>query len=428
MSALDPSLDDFDVYDTFKLESERHDLELAYYYNPLESLRLVSGTSIRTDKVIADHVFDPNTDNSLMLYRFFTHGEYSLTSDWLINAGFMIEDNDISGTDLAPRLAIIHHLNEQHTFRLSASKATRTPTIFAENGYVALQQQITQQGGQPLNNPPIETALGGDVLVDPLIYTSGDLNSEEITSYELGWMAQLLDKKLIIDIKLFLDETENLISEVDYIGDVPTENIDDLDAFILLVFGDTFFNQDGAIDYTNAAGTETQGIEISSDYQIADDWRLYAYYAYIEITAKISNTDISTLNQSSIVGRLEESIPKQSFGAILMKQWANNLNTSLSFYYVADMDWLDRTSNRTDPSQSFRDRSAEEYTRIDFILRKSHFVGKNQVDYSFIVQNIGGSHFDYTRSNYTDPTQQTVDTPGSEQDPRGYFELAIKFN
>jgi len=53
------NIDDFDVIQRFALESERHDLELAYYYNPLDSLRLVSGASVRTDKVIADTFFYP---------------------------------------------------------------------------------------------------------------------------------------------------------------------------------------------------------------------------------------------------------------------------------------------------------------------------------------------------------------------------------
>ena len=414
------NIDDFDIFDTFELESERHDLEVSYYYNPMDSLRLVSGGSVRSDKVIADNVFHPNTDNSLMLYRLFTHGEYALTDDILINAGFMVEENDISGTDVAPRLAFIYHLNNQHSFRLSASKATRTPTIFDENGYIAVQQQLTQDGGQPLDNPLLEGVLGGDVIVDADIYASGNVDSEEITSFELGWMAQLLDNRLIIDIKLFSDETDRLIETVNFIGDVPTENIDDL------------FGQDnsrtGAADFSNSAGTETHGLEFSSDYNISDDWRLYTFFAYVELKAKITNNSIDPINHTGIIGRLEETTPRRSFGGMLIKQWKNDLDTSLSVYHVGDMDWLDRTHSRTNPALSYRDRSAEPYTKIDFVIRKTHKTVGGQVDFSLILQNLNGTHFDYTRTNYLEPTRQTVDVPGSEQDRRGYFELAFKFN
>ncbi len=421
------NIDDFDVYDTLDLQSERHDLEINYFYNPLDSLRLISGASMRADKVTANDVFNPKTKDTLLLYRFFTHGEYSLTDNWLLNAGFMLEKNDISGTDVSPRLALIHHLNKQHTFRVSASKATRTPTLFDENGYIALQQQLTQNGGQPLNNPLVEGLLGSDTLVDVEYYSSSNVNSEEIISYELGWIMQLIDNKLLIDIKLFSDETSNLITEIPYIADVPgagvpTENVGGL-------FGPGYSGI-GANDSTNSASSDSQGLEFYADYRITQDWRVYGYFSYIEINAKVTNANITdAVSQEAIYGRYEKSAPRRSYGAMIMKQWENNLNTSLAIYYVGEMDWLDRTSARTDPvNRAYRDRSAEAYTRIDFVLRKSYFFGKNKLDYSFILQNLGGTYYDYTRSNYTDPTFQTVDTPGSKQDARGYFELAFMFN
>jgi len=422
LAAIGPpftEIDDFIFEQIIELESERHDFEVSYYYDPFDSLRLVSGASIRSDKVINTNVFDPGTDNSLLLYRIFTHGEYSLTDDFLINAGVMVENNNITGTDIAPRLAFIYHLNNQHSFRLSASRATRTPTIFEENGFVAVQQQLTQNGGQTLINPPIEAALGGDVLNNTLYYSAGNINSEEITSLEFGWMAQLLDNKLTLDIKLFYDKTDNLINDISFVGDVPGENIGSLPGGAAFV---------GATDVANAAKTQSQGIELYSDYNISEDWRLYAYYAYIKLTADIINNNLNIGDQLGIVGRLEESTPRHSIGSMLMKQWPDNLNTSLSVYYVSDMDWLDRTRSRTDPTLSYRDRSAEAYTKVDLSIRKTHKTSDGQVDYSLIFQNIGSTHYDYTRTNYIDPAKQTIDLPGSQQDPRVYFEIAFSFN
>ncbi len=411
------TVDDFDIYSTINLESVRHDFEVDYYYSPLDSLRLVSGLSIRADKVIAESVFDPMTDNTLWLYRAFTHGEYRLTDDVIINAGLMIEDNEISGTDVAPRVAIIQHLNDQHSIRISYSSATRTPTIFDENGYIAIEHQLTENGGQPLTNPLLLTALNGDIINDTLYYTSGGVSSEEIKSVEFGWMSQLLDNTLILDFKLFNDRTRKLIAEVPYIGDVPTENVDDL-------FGPTYSGV-GANDIANSSRTKTRGFEFYSDYQITPDWRLYSFLSYIEIKAQNTNPNA----EASVVGRLEESVPRRSFGAMLMKRWPDKLNTSLAVYHVADMDWLDRTHNRSDPvNNAHEDRSAEDYTRVDFVLRKTVDMGKNELNYAFILQNITGTHFDYTRTSYTDLSFDTVNIPGSEQDPRGYFELAIKFN
>ncbi len=419
LSPLLSNIDDFGFTQVIDLKSERHDLEVSYYYDPSDALRLVSGGSVRSDKATSNNLLDPGTDNSLMLYRFFTHGEYSLTDDFLINAGFMLENNKISGTDIAPRLAFIYHLSDKHSFRLSASKATRTPTNFEENGYYALQQQLTQDNGQPLNNPLVEAALGGDVINDTFIYTNGGVNAEEITSFELGWMARLLDNKLTLDVKLFHDDTDRLIEELPFIGDVPTENVDNL-------FGPNN-PSNGATNIGNTSRTNTIGVEIYSDYNISADWRLYAFYSYIELTAKSTNTTLDPGEQAGVVGRLQESIPQNSMGAMLMKKWPNNLDTSLSVYYVDDMDWLDRTHSRTNSALAFNDRSAEAYTKFDFVIRKSHKTADGQVDYSLIFQNIGSSHFDYTRTNYTDSSQQNVNVPGSLQDPRAYFEMAFRF-
>lgn len=431
--ALFADIDDFDTYDTIALESDRHDLELTYHYTPLDSLRLVSGTSVRADRVRASNVFDPGVDNQLILYRAFTHGEYSFNDNWILNAGIMLENNDISGTDTAPRLALIHHFNEQHSFRISGSRATRTPTIFDEFGYLAIDQTLTQNNQQPLDNPPLEAALGGDSLVDVFIFSPGGLESERVSSIELGWMMTLLDNKLTLDIKLFQDRTYQLISEISQQADIPLENIDDLNTALGIpidpadpaYIADIVIGDPGAKYEDNAAKTKTHGLEFYTDYQISQSIRLYTFFSYTEIDAEKSNANAS----DSIVGRLEESTPRRSYGAMLMKQWENNLNTSMAVYHVADMDWMDRTHNRETPvGNEHKDRSAEAYTRLDFVLRKLYTSGNSQLEYSFILQNVLGSHYDYTRTSYTDPTLETINVPGSEQDPRGYFELAFKFN
>ena len=430
-------IDSFDITDTIDLTSERHDLELSYYYQPLEALRLVSGTSVRLDKVGANNVFDKGTDSSLLLYRAFTHGEYSFNKNWQLNAGVMVENNEISATDVSPRLTLIHHLGDNHSFRLGASKATRTPTIYDEYGYVALEQTLTRNAGQPLAaNDPLRAILGGDQIIDVNVFSPGGVNAEEITSYEFGWMMNFINNKLIIDIKLYKDEISNLITAVDQLQDVPNENTDDLNAALGIPYipGTPGYNANAVLgnpgaEYAgNTTQTNTQGLEIYSDYQITTDWRVYAFFAYTEISALTTNNNLSEKDKRTTTGRLEVSAPKKSYGAMLMKSWGDNLNTSLSLYHVSDMDWLDRTSSRNALAIDYRDRSAEAYTRVDFVIRKTQNTRNGKIRYSFILQNLAGEYSDYTRSNYTDASMQTINVPGSIQDPRGYFELAFSFN
>jgi len=408
-------IDSFDIYNTLDLTSQRHDLEASYYFQPLTGLRMVAGASIRLDSVDADSVYDPDADNYLMLYRGYSHGEYSINNELQLNAGIMIEKNDLSGTDVAPRLAFIYHPNQQHSLRIGASKATRTPTMFDEIGLYALDQVLTVNDGDPLPaGHPVSTLLGGDRLIEVVFFSPGGVESEKITSLELGWMMNLLDNQLTLDFKLFRDKAEDLIFELYQETNIPNENFQLIDS-----------DEEGANYFDNSAQTITQGFEFYSDYQIQDDLRLYSFFSYTLIDAKKTNA----LAKDSIVGQLEESVPRRSFGAMLMKSWENNLNTSLAFYHVSDMDWLDRTSERDDPiTYSHVDRSAEEYTKLDFIIRKSSIVNKTEIDYSLIIQNIGNSYWDYTRTSYVRNDPTTAEIPGSLQDTRAYFEVALKFN
>ncbi|MFW2373731.1 MAG: TonB-dependent receptor plug domain-containing protein, partial [Gammaproteobacteria bacterium] len=176
----------FDPIDPFpdapiSILSERHDLELNYTQN-LNQLRLVSGLSARLDIVNAENVFISNDTQRHKLYRAFSHGEYRFNDSWLFNAGLMIENNDISGTDYAPRFTIIHHLNKTNSIRVGASRATRTPTLFDQNAYVRINQQLTQDGGDPLT-PPNLLPDGTDVLNLVDLISPFDIESEKIESF-----------------------------------------------------------------------------------------------------------------------------------------------------------------------------------------------------------------------------------------------------
>ena len=410
-------IDTFDVYNTVDLTSQRHDLEATYYFQPLTDLRMVTGASIRLDRVDADSVYDPDANNYLMLYRGYSHGEYSINDELQLNAGIMLEKNDLSGTDVAPRLAFIYQPSHQHSLRIGASKATRTPVMFDEIGFYTLDQTLTVNGGDPLPAAhPVNTLLGGDKLIEVLFFSPGGVESEKITSLEFGWMVNLLDNRLTLDFKLYRDKAEDLIFEFKQDSNIPTENIYNIPGFSQL---------EGAKYFDNAAQTITKGFEFYSDYQVQPDLRLYTFFSYTLIDAKNTNVLANDAN----VGQLEESIPRRSYGLMLMKSWENNLDTSLAVYHVSDMDWLDRTHNRINPLlTSHTDRSAEAYTKFDLVIRKSTLLHKAAINYSLIIQNIGSSYWDYTRTDYASADSTTANIPGSLQDTRAYFEVALKFN
>ena len=408
-------LDNIDQYTSrdVTIKSERHDLEFNYTLN-LKNFRLITGTSARLDVVSADNVFRDNNTLYHKLYRGFAHGEYRLHNDWLFNAGFMLENNDISNTDFSPRVSILHHINKNHTLRLGASKATRTPTLYDQNAYNVIQATLTENGGQALS-APLQALLGGtDVMTSVSLISNGNIKSEEIKSIELGYVARLLNNKLTLDIKLFKDNTDNLIGETGSGSEasVPEDNVG----------GE-------ADEVLNMFKTETEGTEIALDYKLPKDYRIYTHYTYINISAET----FEPRSNPNDIRRLTVSVPKKTFGLTLIKHWPEDLDASINFYQVSDMDWLDRTGS-TNPG-SPGDRSAQAYKKMDLKLSKQYNTGNEKLKLSLTLLNILEDFFDYNRTRYADntfssvaPHSNTLNSYGSIQDMRAYLEVSLEFN
>ncbi len=411
-------IDGFTLDSTLNIESERHDLEFNHRYST-DQFRLVSGLSARLDIVNANEVFDEDGTQQNWLYRAFSHGEYRHDQAWLFNAGLMIENNDISGTDLSPRIAIIRNLNENHTLRFSASQATRTPVLWEEHANYRLSTVLTQDGGNPLIQEAQDTYFGGtDVLTNQFVISSGDLESEEITSLEFGYIAQLLNNKLLVDVKLFKDHTDELIRLVDDVF-APDDNFD-----TSIYSGDPSAVAD---DFQNTYKTDLKGIEASIDYHHSKDLRIYAYYAYINIDAEAINPLANPADER----RFEVSAPTNSYGLMLIKHWPEHLSTSLNYFRISDMDWMDRTGSS---SFYYNDKSAQPYSKLDLKISKAYFYGQKKLNIALTLQNLLEDFYDYNKTRYTDASLTTVAPPsgissyGSLQDQRVYFEASLMFD
>ncbi|MCW8874761.1 MAG: TonB-dependent receptor [Gammaproteobacteria bacterium] len=394
------------------IRSERHDLELQHTRH-FDKLRLVSGLSARLDIVSAENVFVSDNAQHHRLYRAFTHGEYRFTPDLLLNAGLMVEDNDISGTDIAPRIALIHHLDARHSVRVGTSRATRTPTLFDQNAYVRTNQQLTQDGGQPLS--PVYTGLigGTDVLNLVQLISPTDMQSEQIRSVELGYIGRLLDNQLLLDVKLFRDKTDRLIFDTSRTTPLPApeDNFDGEAQWLL-----------------NSHRSRMQGLEIALDYKPSPRSRIYGYYAYIDIDAEMYDPR----GNVSDIRRLEISAPTHSYGLMLIRHFAGNVDLGISYFRVGEMDWLDRTGSSAEPHQ---DRSAQSYDKLDIKISKTRKFDSGRLQYALVLQNLLEDYYDYNKTRYTDATQtvvapssSSINANGSLQDRRVYLELSWMFN
>lgn len=293
--------------------AERNEVEAQHTRPVGRYARLVWGGGIRRDSIEAPGYLgtSPLTgysgDNPVLnndQYRLFANLEWHLTHKLLFNAGAMWEKTDIAGSALSPRLGLNYLIDSANSLRLTLSQARRTPTIneARSNFRVAVfdSNWIEIPSGVPKPTDFISTQWIGNP----------DLKSETITSYELGYMLNLPQRGLNLDIKLFLERLDNLI------------NVDENKVFLQ----NDYYDQQYEV-FENAGSATTRGIETAIDYR---PWRL----TRLRVSHSLLHLHSDFPNLPPDSG--DETAPKQIFSAFLMQRFPAGISGSLMYYLVSD--------------------------------------------------------------------------------------------
>ncbi|MGD8784987.1 MAG: TonB-dependent receptor [Thioalkalispiraceae bacterium] len=306
--------------------SERYDLEFQQVLSPFDGTRVVWGASYRLDKVLNPLYLGTQEALEKRTRRLFGHAEHRLTPQLSLNAGLMLEDNDITGTEFSPRVAFNYDIGQNDTLRVSYSRATRTPTLFEEypNTFIT--------------NP----------FYDQVFIDNGSIESETVDNYELAWVGHSNDRKLIYDAKIFREDIEGLIT---YAHLTPFPDIDNRASY--------FDNFDDA---------KITGFEGSLDYRPNQDIRIYLTYANIDIESDNVRDQYAT------------SAPEHSAYLMSIFKLPDNYGTSFSVYYRSEMKPLARRT--IDPE------TMPEYTRVDWRLSKTIDEADTKQQIAFVVQNL----------------------------------------
>jgi len=167
----------------------RTDIELQHNATIGPTVRFVWGVSLREDEARAPLIL--REPEHLRLARLFAHVEWRLLDGVLLNAGAMVEHNNLTGTNVAPEIAVNVKLAPEHVIRLGISKALRDPTLFEEN----LQTIVIGPSGIP-------------------ILVSGGVAPESIVSAEAGYVGQFPGLNATVEVKVFRDRLHDLIGLV----------------------------------------------------------------------------------------------------------------------------------------------------------------------------------------------------------------------
>lgn len=356
-------------------DSERYDIEFQSRTQHKEKWRVAWGLGLRQDKgksIWTLHTDDYITRNQA---RAFFNAEKSL-DDFTLNFGGMYEKYEGQQGLLSPRLGINYHLDNEHTFRASASRAYRMPTIYEANANVMI--------------------FAGDPPFDLLryAYTSDDLQPEKIDAIELGYIGKIPQLGLTLDAKLFKEKISNVISLI-HNATIP----DPIPVPEIKV---------GADEYINSGHAEIHGLEIALGWKPSPRMFLHAGLSLTELdgeqTRKIDE------NGTVYYRPFDKQTPARMLSLLGSYRFGSNIQLSSAYYYMDEIYW--RGDGDAIPASH----------RWDIKLAKNFHQSDVSGELSLMIQNIGGDYHDFYIDTFADaPDRNNIWTE------RVFLQLALNW-
>ncbi len=271
--------------------SERDDIEFQHTLSPLENINMAWGAGLRNDKVISDYYLgEQSPTESNKIYRLFGNLAWGITDSTLLNAGVMLEDYQITGSELSPMLSLNHHLSNTDTVRVSASTAIRAPGL-------------------------IEELTDVQVFANPIVYDAGNLEPERINAYEIGYIGRFPRYKASLDLKLYREYIRNLITlaAADAAGNLP-------------------------YNFANLDSVKTRGVEATLSFNPNQTLRMELSFSH----ARIQASDVRITTQYA------NSSPDNSFSLQIIQRFPRDYQGSLNVFYSSVMKQLATEEMRSD--------------------------------------------------------------------------------
>ncbi len=316
----------------------RDDLELQHTLHTSPDNRLVWGASARRDWSKADHKF--LEDQVLKQSTLFAHDEWRVSSQWLLNAGALQEDNGMGESNISPRVALIYKFAPKQTLRFGISKAYRNPSLYEERGDYHFPE------------------LGAT-----LYHASGGLRPESVLSREIGYIGEFPEYGLSVDMRIYHDQLRDII----------------------------FSTTDPIPDYTNMFDAQHKGMEITTKHHWGDHNQLTFSYAYQLLISPFTASANSTYTGTNY----SETMPRNMISALYSTRFANDMAFSMCYYQQGSMLAIDRGEN--DRQQLTRRAD------IRIAKGFKSYTGGLEGEVAWVVQSLfAGRHIDYMDSNLFD--------------------------
>ena len=345
------------------IRSHRYDVEFQHNFRIAPEWRISWGLGARVDSASSLSMFASNNKFERRHLRFFANTEWHLLPSLVMNAGSMYENYQGFSPLLSPRLALNYHLNQNHTLRMSSTQAYRMPSLLESH----IDNRAFFQDGRTFD----------------FVNTSQHPQAEKIRSFEIGYIGAAEQYNLRWDVKFFRDEKSNTIQQPK--DSSCLEVLDGADSVCDAFDNIGVSNYRGAYSYANTGNSSINGLEIGTQWQLTGQTSLRLAYSY----AKSNSVFFKRLDKTEQAHETDE-IPLQTYNLMLQHHWTDQLNSSLIFYYQADMSW--QGEGNFNP----------QYQRLDARLSKHYKIKQHQAEFNLVAQNIGADYIDFQKENTVD--------------------------
>ena len=322
-------------------ESERWDTEFRTLFNQWDDFRAVTGIGLRFDRVKSEDFFDSQDGISKTSFRAYANFQWTASDRNVLNGG-VIREHDDSETFSSFRVASNFQLADNQTLRLAFNRGYRAPTLLESNQTTYIR-------------------YNEDMILDGSIVSDPDINPEQLTSTEIGYMGSFLNASLSVDLRIFNEKLRDVIGE-------RREQYADLDGQINI--------------RDNTESIDVQGAEWQAQYRPNNNFLVSASYSYVKSNGERLWRSTPYVEYRS----LENNSPGHSAGLLVNYTTDDRLSLSTMINYKSAM---------RHPQGSVLDN----YTRVDLKAAKKFDLNNTDMEVSFTVQNAGSDYFEFYEIN-----------------------------
>ncbi|MDH5514270.1 MAG: TonB-dependent receptor [Gammaproteobacteria bacterium] len=342
----------------YDYEGERYDMEVQYTSPAADRFSMVLGAGIRLNRLQSPRLTGRSDWLDELSERVFANLSYRASEQLLFNTGILAEHSDEHGAHVSPRLNASWLFNAQHSIRASFAQAHRNPSLLEKHFNTVYRLD---------DGTPYLIAL-----------TSADPDQETLQSLELGYIGYFLDRRLLVDAKLFRERTTDLIRLVD-------------DLSIMHPF--PLINSPGGINVRSSMNNGSKlvtGGEIQLKYQTAARDFISVQLSRLD-TENTGDKRVNVGTGDGLFFPNERVAPTWTASLLLSKALPHGLEFSAGYYRLSRMVWLEPGGDRN-----------KGYKRADARLAKRWRTRRTNIMLEGIVQNIGDEYETFRHDNYFD--------------------------